>query len=207
MGSFARIAFTPSVLAAQEAMGSKRAYERARQGGAADRVGEDERSFLEERDSFYMASVGETGWPYIQHRGGPKGFVRTLDDRTLAFADLAGNKQYISVGNVAVDDRVALIFVDYPQRARLKVLAHAEIVTHFSSPELFARVTAPAPETPPPGTSRVERVFVLHVEGLDWNCPQHITRASPSRGPRVGEPAHREDRRIGARERRAPRAS
>jgi len=102
-----------------------------------------------------MASIAETGWPYIQHRGGPKGFVRVIDAKTIAFADLRGNRQYISVSNVKHDDRVALIFVDYPNRARLKVLARARIV--------------------PPDEPNAERVFVLSIEGIDWNCPQHIT--------------------------------
>jgi uncharacterized protein len=167
MRSFSNIAFTPAVMAAQERMGSRSAYARLERGAATtDALGEDEVSFLAERDSFYMASVGQSGWPYIQHRGGPKGFVRILDERTIAFADLRGNRQYISVGNVDGDDRVALIFVDYPNRARLKVLARATVVTRADAPDTFARVAGSAP---------AERIFVLRIEGLDWNCPQHIT--------------------------------
>ena len=127
----------------------------AKQAFRHDTLGEDEIAFIRERDSFYMASIAETGWPYIQHRGGPKGFVRVIDAKTIAFADLRGNRQYISVSNVKHDDRVALIFVDYPNRARLKVLARAKIV--------------------PPDEPNAERVFVLSIEGIDWNCPQHIT--------------------------------
>jgi predicted pyridoxine 5'-phosphate oxidase superfamily flavin-nucleotide-binding protein len=164
---FSKIAFTPAVKAAQERMGSRAAYARLeRSCDSADTLSENEMAFLAERDSFYMASIGESGWPYIQHRGGPKGFVRVLDDRTIAFADLRGNRQYISVGNVAGDDRVALIFVDYPNRARMKVLARAKVVTRADDPEVFARVAGDAP---------AERVFVLRIEGLDWNCPRHIT--------------------------------
>lgn len=167
MRGFSEIAFTPQVKAAQERMGSRRSYARLEQGPSTpDTLGEDEVGFLGERDSFYMASIGESGWPYIQHRGGPKGFVRVLDERTLAFADLRGNRQYISVGNVVSDERVALIFVDYPNRARLKVLARATTVTRADDPETFSRVAGNAP---------AERIFVLRVEGLDWNCPQHIT--------------------------------
>ncbi|MFO0760772.1 MAG: pyridoxamine 5'-phosphate oxidase family protein [Byssovorax sp.] len=167
MNNFAKIAFSPEVKAAQERMGSRRAYARLdRGGGAPDALGAEERRFLAERDSFYLASVGSSGWPYIQHRGGPKGFVHVLDERTIAFADLRGNRQYISVGNVTTNDRVALIFVDYPNRARLKVLARAELVTREDAPALFARLGAGAD---------AERAFVLRVEGLDWNCPQHIT--------------------------------
>jgi predicted pyridoxine 5'-phosphate oxidase superfamily flavin-nucleotide-binding protein len=167
MRGFSRIAFTPAVKRAQERMGSRAAY--ARLDGdpqVPDALGDDEIAFLAERDSFYMASIGESGWPYIQHRGGPKGFVRVLDDRTIGFADRRGNRQYISVGNIAGDDRVALIFIDYPHRARMKLLAHAKVVTRADDPDLFARVAGDVP---------AERVFVLRIEGLDWNCPQHIT--------------------------------
>ncbi len=166
MGKFAQIAFTPRVKAEQERMGSRRAYARIDAGDGPDALGEDEEAFLRARDSFYLASVGETGWPYIQHRGGSKGFVKVLDAHTLAFADYRGNKQYISLGNVGGDDRVALIFVDYPNRARLKVLAHARWVTHETEPETFARIAA---------DTVAERAFVLDVEAFDWNCPQHIT--------------------------------
>ena len=167
MGRFSELAFTPGVKAVQTAMGSRRAYARLEgQGPEPDALGEDEARFLGERDSFYMASVGETGWPYVQHRGGPRGFVTVLDPHTLAFADLRGNRQYISVGNAGHDDRVALIFVDYPNRAHLKVLAHARLVARADDPALFARVAGDTP---------AERVFVLRIEGLDWNCPQYIT--------------------------------
>ena len=118
-----------------------------------------------------MASIGETGWPYIQHRGGAKGFVKVLDPQTIAFADYPGNKQYISLGNIGGDDRVALIFVDYPNRARLKVLARASVVTAASAPDVFAALRASSGERAP----RIERAFVLQVEGFDWNCPKHIT--------------------------------
>lgn len=166
MGGFSRIAFTPAVKAAQVRRGSRQAYARLDEASGPDAIGEDEAAFLAERDSFYMASVGATGWPYIQHRGGPKGFVVALDPHTLAFADLRGNRQYISVGNVAEDERVALIFVDYPNRARLKVLARATVLTREQAPEVFDRVAAPA---------SAEAVFLLKVEGFDWNCPKHIT--------------------------------
>ncbi|RYE92894.1 MAG: pyridoxamine 5-phosphate oxidase [Myxococcales bacterium] len=167
MRGFTTIAFTPAVKAEQQRQGSRGGYARLERGPVEpDTLGEDEVGFLAERDSFYLASVGETGWPYLQHRGGPKGFVRVLDERTLAFADLRGNRQYVSVGNVAGDDRVALIFVDYPNQARLKVLARARIVTRAQDPVTFDRVAGDAP---------AERVFVLSIEGLDWNCPKYIT--------------------------------
>jgi predicted pyridoxine 5'-phosphate oxidase superfamily flavin-nucleotide-binding protein len=171
MGRFGNLAFTPRVKAEQQRMGSRQAYARTDGAVVPDRLGDDEREFLAARDSFYMASVGETGWPYIQHRGGPKGFVKVLDEHTLGFADYRGNRQFISLGNVGGDDRVALIFVDYPNRARLKVLARASVIMADAEPEVFAALAAGASKD----GARVERAFVLRVEGFDWNCPQHIT--------------------------------
>ncbi len=164
---FAEIAFTPTVKKVQEELGSRPSYARM-EGVAAvvnQRLGEAEAAFIAARDSFYMATVGETGWPYIQHRGGPAGFVRVLDERTLGFADLRGNRQYISVGNLATDDRVALFFMDYPHKARLKLLGRARTVGPAEAPLLAL----------PDGRARVERGIVVTVEGFDWNCPQHIT--------------------------------
>jgi predicted pyridoxine 5'-phosphate oxidase superfamily flavin-nucleotide-binding protein len=170
MGRFAEIAFTPSVKAAQEQKGSRRLYARLESpGNERDALGKDEYAFLSERDSFYMASVGENGWPYVQHRGGPKGFVRVLDKQTLGFADYRGNRQYISVGNLSKDDRVALIFMDYPARTRLKIFAHASVVTAAGSPETLAKLIVPGYQ------AHIEGGFLLKVEGFDWNCPQHIT--------------------------------
>lgn len=166
---FAELAFTPGVRAVQEAMGSRRAYARMEAGPDAHGVlGPDEAAFIGARDSFYLASVGETGWPYVQHRGGPPGFVHVLDPRTLGFADLRGNRQYVSVGNVLHDDRVALFFMDYPERARLKLLGHARLVGP-ERPELLAALA------PPPGEGQVERAFLIEVAAFDWNCSQHIT--------------------------------
>lgn len=170
MGRFGQIAFTPAVKAYQEKMGSRSVYARGEtRDSGPDLLGPEEAAFLAERDSFYMASVGEGGWPYVQHRGGPKGFVKVLDARTIAFADFRGNRQYVSTGNVGTDDRVALIFVDYPNQARLKVLAHAKIVEPAGDPALFEKLQLAG------YGARVERAFVLTVEGFDWNCPQHIT--------------------------------
>lgn len=167
MARFTQLAFTPAVKALQEQMGSRRSYARHEgPGEQLDALGPDEIAFLAERDSFYMASVTSIGWPYIQHRGGPKGFLHALDAHTLAFADYKGNRQYISVGNLSTDDRVALFFMDYPHRARLKMLAHAEVHTRAESPDLFEKLAAPP---------TAERVFTLKIEGFDWNCPQHIT--------------------------------
>lgn len=167
MRRFSKIAFTAAVKAIQEQLGSRRAYARLEGGDdATDPVGEEEATFLAERDSFYIASVGASGWPYIQHRGGPKGFVKVLDEHTLAFAERRGNRQYISVGNIAEEERVALIFVDYPRRTRMKLFARASVRMHAAAPELSASVA---------GDVGAEAIVVLHVEGIDWNCPQHIT--------------------------------
>lgn len=167
--SFLDLASSRSVRAAQAELGSARLWTP----GAVDRQFErftaDEAAFIAERDSFYMASVSEGGWPYVQHRGGPPGFLKVLDETTLAFADYRGNRQYISVGNLDADDRVALILVDYPRRARLKILAHAERVALDADPALLARVRDGDDR------ARPERIFRLRLAAFDWNCPQHIT--------------------------------
>jgi predicted pyridoxine 5'-phosphate oxidase superfamily flavin-nucleotide-binding protein len=166
---FAEIAFTPSVLAVQKRMGSSKYYDKMLGGESYNQeLGPDETAFISLRDTFYMASVSETGWPYVQHRGGPPGFIKVLDETTLGFADYRGNRQYISVGNVLKDDRVAIIFIDYPNRTRLKLLGRARIVDADES-ELLAALDMPAYR------ARVERGFVIKVAAYDWNCPQHIT--------------------------------
>ncbi len=165
---FAELAFTESVREVQEELGSRAGY--ASMDGGEDYnhvLGEREVDFIRSRDSFYMASVSETGWPYVQHRGGPAGFVRVLDERTLGFADFRGNRQYVSVGNLRKDDRVALFFMDYPNRVRLKVLGRARLVG-LESPVL-------ADLELPDYRARVERGFIVDIEAFDWNCPQHIT--------------------------------
>ena len=166
--NFGSLVFTPTVKALQERYGSRRQYARREAGASRDQLGPDEKEFLAERDSFYIASIGSTGWPYVQHRGGPAGFLHVVDDHTIAFADFRGNKQYISAGNLTSDNRVALIFVDYPRQARLKILGRADILEGEQAKEWLERLR-------PAGYSAVvERVFVIHVEAFDWNCPQHI---------------------------------
>ena len=168
--SFGSVVFTPLVKALQERYGSRKQYERLEQSADTPaRLGPEETEFLGERDTFYMANIGASGWPYIQHRGGPKGFLKVIDDRTLAFADFRGNRQYISAGNVMANDRVALILVDYPRQARLKILGHAEIFEGDDAKEWIKKVSDPGYK------AAVERVFVIRVEAFDWNCPQHIT--------------------------------
>jgi predicted pyridoxine 5'-phosphate oxidase superfamily flavin-nucleotide-binding protein len=170
MNHYRSLAFTPSVKAVQTRMGSRGAYER--QAGDPEPypgLGPDEREFVEARDSFYWANVGEDGWPYVQHRGGPPGFLRVLDPHTLGFADLRGNRQYVSVGNLERDDRAALILVDYPNRARLKLFARAVFVSREQDPLTLAKLVPAGLE------SRVERGILLRLAGHDWNCSQHIT--------------------------------
>ena len=168
--TFGSLVFTPVVKELQQRYGSRRQYERlAAQATSRQGLGPDEREFIAERDSFYMASIGSTGWPYVQHRGGPKGFLKVLDNQTIAFADYRGNRQYISTGNLLTDDRVALILVDYSRRARLKILGYAKITERSEAGQLLEAVRDEGEN------SFVERVYVIHVEAFDWNCPQHIT--------------------------------
>lgn len=167
---FAQIAFTPTVKQVQEAQGSRAAYVRLDDLPDAENqaLTAAEAGFIAARDSFYMATVSETGWPYIQHRGGPIGFVRVLDERSIGFADFRGNRQYVSVGNLLTDDRVSLFFMDYANRRRLKLLGHARLV------DLDDGATLSKLEMPD-YRARVERGVVITVEAFDWNCPQHIT--------------------------------
>ncbi|WP_242138798.1 pyridoxamine 5'-phosphate oxidase family protein [Sphingomonas sp. TREG-RG-20F-R18-01] len=166
---FLDIAITPSVKAAQEAMGSDRIWSDFKGHRDFDRFTESEAAFIAARDSFYLASVSETGWPYVQHRGGPAGFLKVLDARTLAFPDYRGNRQYISLGNVTADDRAALILMDYAGRQRLKIYAHVAVLAIDADPALAAQLAIPGYRAVP------ERLFKLRLETFDWNCPQHIT--------------------------------
>jgi uncharacterized protein len=167
--SFLDIAATPSVRAAQAAMGSDRIWRKFDGGRSLDTFTASEAAFIAERDSFYLATVSETGWPYIQHRGGPRGFLKLVDDKTLAFADYRGNRQYISVGNLAAGDRAALILMDYASRSRLKIYAHIKALPLDADPDLARRVAAPGYK------ARPERILLLGLVAFDWNCPQHIT--------------------------------
>jgi predicted pyridoxine 5'-phosphate oxidase superfamily flavin-nucleotide-binding protein len=172
---FLDIAVTPSVRAAQAEIGADHIWQDFKGHREFDRFTDHEAVFIAERDSFYMASVSETGWPYIQHRGGPPGFLKMLDDRTLACADYRGNRQYISTGNFAADDRACLFLMDYPRRARLKIYAHVERIALDADPALERVVIDAAYKAKP------ERIFRLRLQAFDWNCSQHIT-------PRFTEP-------------------
>ncbi len=165
---FLDIASTPGVRATQEANGSGEYWANFHGDRAFDRFTEAEAAFIAARDSLYMATVSETGWPYVQHRGGPAGFIRILDEKTLAIPDFRGNRQYISTGNLATDDRAALILMDYPHRRRLKLYAHVEARDLAADPELAAKLTLPDYK------AKVERALIIHLTAFDWNCPQHI---------------------------------
>ena len=168
--SFGSLVFTPLVKMLQERHGSRRQYARMEcTETSQQRLGPAETAFLAERDSFYWATTGATGWPYVQHRGGPKGFLKVVDDRTLALGDFRGNQQYVSAGNLLSDNRVAIIMVDYPAQARLKILGRVEVLEGEPAQAWTDRVRMPGYK------AVIERVFVIHVEAFDWNCPQHIT--------------------------------
>lgn len=164
MKTFAEVAFTPAVLAAQERHGARR----ARKGIAPEGLGPAEAEFLTAADSFYLATVSETGWPYVQHRGGPRGFLRVISPMRIAFADFRGNRQYVSVGNASKDDRASMILVDYANRRRLKLLGRLRF-EDAGSAALAAAVALPG------YPARIERIAIFDVEAFDWNCPQHIT--------------------------------
>jgi hypothetical protein len=167
--NYAKLAFTNAIKSLQEENGSRKTYERVEKNQVADGLSENEILFIADRDSLYMASFGENGYPYIQHRGGPKGFLKVLDPHTIGMVDFAGNKQYISVGNVQTNPHVSLILVSYPQRARLKIYADVRIVQLEDDPALFERLD------PAEYKHRPERMMVFDIRAFDWNCPQHIT--------------------------------
>ncbi len=166
---FARIAFTESVKKTQERYGTRRANERLEN---ADRLVEltmQEAAFIGQRDGFYLATVNEDGHPYVQFRGGPKGFLKVLDEKTLAYADFRGNLQYISVGNLTANNKAALFLMDYPNQSRLKIFAEIEVVEAADDPTLVERLAMPDYK------AKIERAMILNVTAYDWNCPQHIT--------------------------------
>ena len=168
---YRNLMFGDAVKQAQTRMGSREMYGREAAEDAPDQLTANEAAFIAARDSFYLASSGAGGWPYLQHRGGPAGFVKILDAGTLGFADYRGNRQYISVGNMAEDDRVALFFMDYANRARLKLLGRMRAVDLDD--------TLAAQLTDPDYRARPERGLLITVEAYDWNCSQHITPRYP----------------------------
>ena len=162
---YLEIAVTPAVAEAQKRYFGR--SPRVEAGSDHDSLGPDEIAFISARDSFYMATVSETGWPYLQHHGGQPGFLRVVDSQTLAFADYKGNRQLLTTGNIAVNDRVSLFLIDYPRRERLKILGHARVAD--ASPELVEQLVASN------ARPSVERLFFIDVISFDWNCPKYIT--------------------------------
>ncbi|MCR9250322.1 MAG: pyridoxamine 5'-phosphate oxidase family protein [bacterium] len=168
--NFAEITFTDSVKKAQEKYGSREVYAKVEK-----RLPEQkdlylrEMTHIERMDGFYMSSVGENGWPYVQFRGGPKGFLKVIDQNTLGYADFKGNLQYISTGNITSTKKVALILLHYPTKTRLKIWANAEILDPKENPELTAKLVDEEYQ------ATVERLVIFKIEAYDWNCPQHIT--------------------------------
>lgn len=185
--SFLDLATSESVMAVQREMGAAHLWAPGRNDRQFTAFTANEKAFIGERDSFYMASASETGWPYIQYRGGPTGFLKVIDEVTLAFADFRGNRQYISVGNLDANDRLALILVDYPRRARLKILAHGERLALDAEPALSEQVIEPSYRGKP------ERIIRLRLAAFDWNCPQHIVpRFTEAEISRAMQPLHEE---------------
>ncbi len=168
---FHEILFTPSVKKAQTQYGSRKHYERF-EDGETEFAGftDSEKEFIERQISFYIATTNEDGHPYIQFRGGPKGFLKVLDNKTLGYADFRGNLQYISVGNLKANDKAALILMDYPNKARLKILARVEVIDAKDAPEIIEQLADKEYK------AKIERAMILHIEAFDWNCPQHITQ-------------------------------
>ncbi len=166
--NFTKIAFTESVKKVQEKFGSRDAYSRFEEVEKFE-LTQNEKFFIAERDSFYLATVGENGFPYLQHRGGPKGFLKILDDSTIGFADFSGNKQFISVGNINSTKKATLFLMDYRSKTRLKIWAESSILELDENPELLEKLR------PKNYKANVERIIIFKIVGYDWNCPQHIT--------------------------------
>jgi uncharacterized protein len=167
--NYPEIAFTESVKAQQNIYGSRRQYERVEAIERGTELSFAEADFIQERDSFYLATVSENGQPYVQFRGGEKGFLKVLDKKTLGYADFRGNLQYISVGNLVENNRASLILMNYPNRQRLKIFARIEVFQAKEVPELIAKLENIEYK------AKIERAMILHIEAFDWNCPQHIT--------------------------------
>ena len=165
---FSSLLFTDSVKDVQREMGSRPANEKLTQRGSPnDTFGDFEKDFISRRDGFYLSTIGETGWPYVQFRGGPTGFLHIVDDRTLAYADVTGNRQYISTGNLHSNPRAALFLMDYPHQTRLKILATTEVLPWSEAPDWKSQLLLP-------DRGRPERIVIIHLAAFDWNCPQHI---------------------------------
>lgn len=167
---FMEFAFNDSVRNVQEKYGTRAAYQKMESRNEfRNHLTWQEKGYIKNRDSFYLSSVGENGWPYMQFRGGPKGFLKIIDDNTLAYADFRGNGQYISTGNINATKKTVLFLMDYTQQQRLKIWAEAKVLHADDHPELLEKVKMPD------YSATIERIFTFKVHAFDWNCPQHIT--------------------------------
>lgn len=167
--NYAELAFTDAIKKLQERLGSRGNYDRVEKMSYVDGLTDYETEFITQMDSFYVASFGDNGFPYIQHRGGPKGFIKIIDNTTIGIVDFAGNRQYISVGNISKNPKVSLIFVSYPLRTRLKIYAEAETIEMSEDNHLYNFLK------PKDYKFRPERMIIFKIKAYDWNCPQHIT--------------------------------
>lgn len=167
--NYSQLAFTDAIKKIQEEVGSRSTYDRMEKMSVVDGLTDNEINFIGDRDSFYMASFGENEYPYIQHRGGPAGFIKVIDNKTIGIVDFVGNRQYISTGNISKNENVALILLSYPERARLKIYAHAKIVDLNENEELYNLLK------PTDYKFKPERMMIFEIQAYDWNCPQHIT--------------------------------
>ena len=168
--NFTKLAFTDSVKKIQEQYGSRKSYARMEMSGDKYVLTNREIPLIQSRDSFYMATVGENGWPYVQYRGGPKGFLKVIDNTTLGFADFRGNMQYISSGNIKSNQKAALFLIDYPSQQRLKIWAESEIIDPNDNSELLQKLSDSNYK------AVIERLIIFKIQAYDWNCPQHITQ-------------------------------
>jgi len=179
--NFTKFAFTESVKEAQKHYGSRELYSRMEESGDSYVLTEREIPFIESMDNFFMATVGENGWPYMQFRGGPKGFLKILDNTTLGMADFRGNRQYISVGNINSTKRASLFLIDYPSQKRLKIWTKSEVLNVDQNPKLLEEVKVTD------YNAIIERLIIFEIQAYDWNCPQHITPRFTSEEIRQGE--------------------
>lgn len=168
--NFTQLAFTPSVKAIQEKLGSRANYARMEESGDRYLLTDQEKAFIESRVDFFMSTVGENGWPYMQHRGGPQGFLKILADDTLGFADFKGNRQYISSGNIADNGKAMLFLIDYPTKQRVKIWVEAQYIPKEEAGDYLEKLVPEGME------DQVVSVFILKIQAYDWNCPKYITQ-------------------------------
>ncbi len=168
--NFTKLAFTPTVKVIQETMGSRASYERMEESGDRYILTEAECAFIESRVDFFMSTVGENGWPYMQHRGGPRGFLKVLSEDTLGFADFKGNRQYISSGNIASNGKAMLFLIDYPTKQRVKIWVEAEYIPIDQAGDYLEQLVPEGME------GEVVSVFIMKIQAYDWNCPKYITQ-------------------------------